>query len=597
MPRRPLVLAFAILALASVPARPQEERPIQPSELGIELAPAFDARALESPTAPRLYITRGGLTLGWQVAEPRLLQLRDAEEIARWLQRAPAEASIALSIDAQARWEAARPVVQAAHPRTTFLIGRWHDGTLAVAAEVPGRSPAAGPEVRVLLRTVGGVGTVGAIGQRERDDLHALVDDLATVQEVLPGAVLVLEADGSVPARDALLVLRGAVAAGFATLRLVAGGTPAAAAPTGSQAPDPLPADAAIERGLGWLARHQDKDGSWSPASLAARCTGDPCRGGGDDSYRTGVTALAILAFLGAGYTHDSDAAADGVAFGPVIERGLAWLIARQDPDGRIGEPDLMKPLYPHSLAALALAEAYGIMASPLYQDAARRAVEVLLRAQNPGAGWRYTPRCGESDMSVTGWCVLALQSARLAGLAVPDDAFRDALAFVNRTTDPVTGRVGYMRAADALAKVVVLGKNEEFAHHPTTTAAGIAVRLLCGLAPGDSVLQQGAIYLDADLPAWSADHRSADFYYWYWGSLALTLYADSAAGQRFAPRWNARLISLLRERQAQGGCDRGSWAPVDRWSFEGGRVYTTALGVLALETVQRRETAHGMRK
>ena len=51
--------------------------------------------------------------------------------------------------------------------------------------------------------------------------------------------------------------------------------------------------------------------------------------------------------------------------------------------------------------------------------------------------GWRYEPDSKDSDMSVTGWCLMALRSAKLNDAPVPTKAIDDALAYVERCRDP----------------------------------------------------------------------------------------------------------------------------------------------------------------
>src|SRR6185436_9838102 len=170
----------------------------------------------------------------------------------------------------------------------------------------------------------------------------------------------------------------------------------------------------------------QGPDGGWGADSFAHQCKGGRCSGGGDASYDTGVTGLSVLAFLGAGYTPVSkDEFADPadptriLRFGEVVKKGLQWLIAHQDPEGCVGERGT-KYLYNHSVAALALSEAYGMTASAPVRDPAQKAIDFLIAAQNPGKAWRYSARGGDNDSSVSGWAVMALKSAELSELSFP---------------------------------------------------------------------------------------------------------------------------------------------------------------------------------
>ena len=104
-----------------------------------------------------------------------------------------------------------------------------------------------------------------------------------------------------------------------------------------------------------------------------------------------------MLAFLGAGHGPKSE------SFGDPVRRGLQYLLAAQDREGGIGSQG-EKYMYSHILATNALAEAHGMSAPDAYGKAAQKALDFLLSAQNPDKGWRYTPKSGDSDTSVTRW-------------------------------------------------------------------------------------------------------------------------------------------------------------------------------------------------
>jgi len=92
---------------------------------------------------------------------------------------------------------------------------------------------------------------------------------------------------------------------------------------------------------------------------------------------------------------------------------------------------------------------------------------------------------------------------------------------------------------------------------------------------------------LVADLPEWKENH--VDFYYWYYGALALYQY-DGPEGPLWK-KWNEAMKTALipHQKLPKDGCRNGSWDPEEeRWGAEGGRVYTTAIGALILETYYR---------
>ena len=59
----------------------------------------------------------------------------------------------------------------------------------------------------------------------------------------------------------------------------------------------------AVERALRWLAAHQRQDGSWNFNHLSDACQ-HYCTHPGNEASTTAATGLALLPFLGAGYTH-----------------------------------------------------------------------------------------------------------------------------------------------------------------------------------------------------------------------------------------------------------------------------------------------------
>jgi hypothetical protein len=198
--------------------------------------------------------------------------------------------------------------------------------------------------------------------------------------------------------------------------------------PLWAQEPEkPRPAsdkvDDAIRRALKYLVGVQGKEGEISD------------RG----SNQTAMTSLAILAMAAVGTQ-----AAEETPEGQTMKRALGYVLRadRQDPLGFLGLRDGSR-MYGHGIATLMLTEMLGMGVDAqmdlTIRDRCKKAIELILRSQSikkdprGQGGWRYNPESGDSDLSVTVWQLMALRSARNAGLDVPKEAIDLAVGYVKR--------------------------------------------------------------------------------------------------------------------------------------------------------------------
>ncbi len=352
----------------------------------------------------------------------------------------------------------------------------------------------------------------------------------------------------------------------------------------------------AVLQGLRWLARHQSPDGHWSGERFDAVCRGAArCAGPGSRDHDVGLTGLALLAFLGAGNlptTRSRESVFEDpfekgrvIRFADVVRKGLSWLRDGQGAEGCFGKEE-GEFLYDHAIATLAMTEAAWLSATPLYRDPAQRGIDFIQRARNPGLAWRYGVRPGDNDTSVTGWCVMALKSAELAGLRFDRAAYDGVRTWLGKVTG-AKGVVGYVSPGDAGSTIP--GINDRWQGHPAMTAVGLLARIFIDRKQGDPWMRLAAHEILRDLPAWDEEHRTIDFYYWYYAALAL-FQLDSGKGQVWGVFNQAMVRALVPFQEGEGeGCRRGSWNPaVDRWGSVGGRVYATAINVLTLEVYYR---------
>ena len=142
--------------------------------------------------------------------------------------------------------------------------------------------------------------------------------------------------------------------------------------------------EAAVARGLEWLAAHQNPDGSWSLHNFQANCKHPACTEAGSVHSDPAGTGIALLPFLGAGHTPES------AKHGKTVKRAIQWLVEQQRVDGTWLAPQDPKPMYGHAIATIALCEAYGMTRDPKLLAPAQKAIDYIVKSQSAAGGWRY---------------------------------------------------------------------------------------------------------------------------------------------------------------------------------------------------------------
>jgi hypothetical protein len=169
----------------------------------------------------------------------------------------------------------------------------------------------------------------------------------------------------------------------------------------------------AVLQSLVWLLVHHHDDGTWGDGRVDLE---------GRPLGKTGLTALALLPFLGAGYTPTSK---DVVlyeggewSFGREISRGLDWLRRDQREDGSFRSA--VDESFDQILAAFALSETYGLTAQDSFRKPAQDAVDAMIRLQKPDGSWE--------GAGPTAWAIVALSSAKQSELSVDPKVLDRAL-------------------------------------------------------------------------------------------------------------------------------------------------------------------------
>jgi hypothetical protein len=205
-------------------------------------------------------------------------------------------------------------------------------------------------------------------------------------------------------------------------------------------------------------------------------------------------------------------------------------------------------------------------------------AIKYCVASQEPDlGGWRYLPR-SDSDTSVTGWIVMALQSARMAGLDVPSPVLLKVGEYLDKAT-PDGSRYSYQIEMEPTL---------------TMTAEALLCRQYLGWKRDDPRLVTGVGYLMQNLPR----YEDRDVYYWYYGTQVV-----HHMGGKPWDAWNGVLRDMLVKNQEKTGPEKGSWDPLgdhpDRWANlgQGGRLYTTCLSLYMLEVYYRHLPIYGLKK
>jgi hypothetical protein len=262
--------------------------------------------------------------------------------------------------------------------------------------------------------------------------------------------------------------------------------------------------ESSVDLTLTWLAAHQEADGHWSGNGLES-------------------TALPLLAFLGAGHTEKVGQFKDNV------RKAVAWFAAQQKDNGAIG-----KDTFEQAWATTALSEASGMGNIPETKAAAQKAVEQLIRLQVQ----RNTQRLGwgnreQSDPFITCCAVMALKSAKVAGLKVDHEAFEGVIAYLDRAEAGI-------------------GSDRDLA--PLHTASIALARQFLGYKKED--LEGYAESLGQVL---SGKHESSPsaFYLRYFKTLVLF-----QQGGDLWKEWNEYLKKTVLQAQNREGELKGSWDP-----------------------------------
>ena len=296
-----------------------------------------------------------------------------------------------------------------------------------------------------------------------------------------------------------------------------------------------------VERGLAYLASLQNDDGSF---------------GRGRYGRHVGIASLAALAFMA-----DGNLPGRG-RYGEQVARALEFVLANKSESGLLAAESTTGPMYGHGFATLFLGEIYGMNPNDSrVRDALVRAIDLILNSQNDEGGWRYNPVPYDADVSVTICQVMAMRSARNAGIKIPKDTIDRAVRYV-RDCQNADGGFRYMRQPGSSAW--------------PRAAAGVASLFYAGVYEDDSI-ERGLEYLSSNSMIANTGGTQMQAHYFY-GQYYATQAMYLAGGDRWEQWW-----SRVRDELIAIQSDDGSWI-----DHQAGESYATAMALIVLQMPNR---------
>lgn len=353
--------------------------------------------------------------------------------------------------------------------------------------------------------------------------------------------------------------------------------------------------EAAVARGLKWLSLQQAADGHFFHEGKA---DAEYDLAKTEAEYDLASTGLALLAFLGAGETHQANGA--NHPYSRNVERGLRWLVSRQGADGNLGKNA-------HTINTLALCEAYAMTGDAWLKGPTQKAVNFAVGRQGKMVFFRGLELLAHTTnrsarrwhTEVTAWQIAAMKSSDLAF-----EPFNGVHLF------PIALKTSQAEKAwyeEALRTALFAGLNipcesppeDGFEYHPKGSprrsapepaemASSILIRICLDDNRADPSLRAGAADLLAQLQS-KKSFDLKDIVFYYHGTQVMHRIGGPGWKQ-----WNRRVRDqLVKQQDRSNGPNSGSWWPANQLSSQPaspqlGRLGFTALAILTLEDYYR---------
>ncbi len=298
----------------------------------------------------------------------------------------------------------------------------------------------------------------------------------------------------------------------------------------------------AIDMGVKWLAGVQSSDGHWDPKSY-----------GGEANRELGVTGLALLVFLGEGHYPNSK-----TAYSAHVERGVDWVLAKQDQltGGMNGSI-----FYDQGISLMVMCETYALTKDEKYKEPAQKLLNFILSKASSEGGYSYTGP--GNDTSVTGFQIMGIKSAMMAGLTVPEDAVLKVHMYLRACTLE-DGQAGYQGRDNPKISM---------------TSVAMCCRLFLGYGLEDTMVMKAGDLIARNGP------QTEDEYFTYYATYCMF----QVGGNKWRD-WNKTFrpnVLSLQDMKTKGLV--GSFNPgKTAGAANAGRVYATSMYLLTLQVYAR---------
>jgi len=332
--------------------------------------------------------------------------------------------------------------------------------------------------------------------------------------------------------------------------------------------------DQSVQRALLWLASQQQRDGSFPTLPQ-----GQP-----------GVTSLCVMAFLTHGHLPGEG------PYGQKLEKAIDFIRLCQKQNGLLavvapGGPRITRntpheigvsAVYNHTISSLLLSEVYSLEGSrqaDRLQSIIEKSLQASLLMQNwpkqrkvDRGGWRYLHPFMDvhSDLSLTGWQLMFLRSAKNAGFVVEQKPIDEAVAYVRRCFNSRYGTFEYTaKTPDQRSRGMAGAGVLALAH------AGFHNSIEAQKA-GEWILQHPFDQYNKRETFTQTSHYKDRYHYGVFNCCQAMYQLGGRHWRQFYPRTVKTLLANQRE--------NGSWPAEDHPDEKKfGSAYTTSLMVLSL--------------